>query len=314
MILSAAVAILLAVAGCGCDHTLAQATDLFSRHDCIPPVLLSYDAADASTIRFEFDEPIARSGATVEVDGIAVSDLIVSGQRLTVVLPSPMEIGTSCIVQARIEDETGNSNRFSVPVWAKNPDPASLLINEFSTKGSKTNPDRVELVTTKSGNLAGLTIANGTFSNWTDRCILPDRWVWQGTYIVVGFQEAAGTEPDFLSENLAGLGSNNGCLVLSGNPGADGQILDAVVYGNHATTTHEGFGSATLQESVSFLAERMMWDTASSEGSVDSTGSTATRTFCRDSLVDTNGCDDWYIVPTRGATFGSKNTEERYEP
>ena len=119
---------------------------------------------------------------------------------------------------------------------------------------------------------------------------------------------------EYTSENLSGLGSNNGALSLALSPEWESPIIDAVVWGNLVTTTFEGFGSQALQNQVATLFEAGQWVSSSSADSIDSTSSTATRSFCRDRLIDTNSNSDWYICDTRQASFGARNSEKRFVP
>ncbi len=77
----------------------------------------------------------------------------------------------------------------TVNLMQKNNNKARILITEISTKGTNKYCDRVEFIVTKKGNLAGLTIADGFFSNYTDRCVLPNLEVTQGDIFVVAFQK-----------------------------------------------------------------------------------------------------------------------------
>ena len=298
--------------GCGCNHASPTVTDLFSMQDCTPPVLLSAAAINPSTLFFQFDEPIEETTCTINANGKAVTEYLCNGKNLTVSLSNPMALATFCTIEGRVEDKKGNSCRFTTDVWAKNTRRANILINEFTTKGTESNPDRVELLVTKGGNLAGITIANGIGVNYTDRCILPDKTVYQGNYIVVSFQKGIVQEA-FCSENQEGLSGNNGCIVVAETPQFDSPLLDAVLYGNLTTTTFNGFGSAALEKSAQSLCQCGQWDTVLATGSIDSTHGTSTRSLCREKERDTNTYHDWYIAATRQATFGARNSEEHYE-
>jgi hypothetical protein len=223
-----------------------------------------------------------------------------------------MPLATYCTVEGRVEDMNGNSARFTTKVWANNTHLANVLINEFTTKGTENNPDRVELLVTKSGNLAGITIANGIGLNYSDRCILPDKTVFQGTYIVVSFQKGK-ENTEFCSDKQGGLSGNNGCLVVTESPEFDSPLLDAALYGNLTTTTYNGFGSSELLASAESISRSGQWDTALASGCIDSSYSTSTRSLCREKERDTNTHGDWYIADTKHSTFGARNAEEHYE-
>ena len=306
-------ALLLMANGCGCDHSIPSVTDLFSQQDSHPPVLLSSKAVDTTTIFLQFDEALENDSITLKINGVANSNHLCNQNTITLFLLAPMELATFSTVEGRVEDKRGNSTRFSLKVWAKNINRASVVINEFSTKGSSANPDRVELLVTKSGNLAGLTIANGSQSSYTDCCILPDKWVYQGDYLVVAFQKGE-EKTQFSSEKLAGLSSNNGCLTVSESPDWESTLLDAVLYSNLTTTTYHGFGSRLLEQGAGELYEKGLWNSFLVEGAIDSSDSTATRTLCRDCGQDTNSNKDWYVCGTREASFGAKNSSKHFIP
>ncbi|NLV61605.1 MAG: hypothetical protein GXY63_08315 [Spirochaetales bacterium] len=298
---------------CGCRQGDDVVNALLASHDDKPPVLRSWEMVTQTSARLSFNEPVVIKPTDFTIDGKAVSDGTVSNGTVTLTLTDAIPLGQSARLEGRVEDLARNSVHFSIILWAKNPNPATVLINEFTTKGTEANPDRVELVVTGRGNLAGLTLYAGTPSLYSDRFIFADRWVERGTYLVVRFQE--GTDGgEHTSEKLSGLSSNNGSLSVAVSPEWESAIIDAVVWGNVVTTTYEGFGSQALLTQVSQLYDGEQWNSQKSKDSVDSTDSTATRSFCRDRLSDTNSSADWYICDTRQASFGSLNSEKRYVP
>ena len=299
---------------CGCRQGEEVVNALLEGHDGKPPVLLSWQMTSADTVRLSFNEPVIIKGDDFTVDGAAVAASTVSMGTVTITLAGAIPLGRSARLEGRVEDFHRNSVRFSITLWAQNPNPATLLINEFTTKGSEANPDRVELVATGRGNIAGLTLYAGTASSYSDRIIFPDRWVERGTYLVVRFQEGVDDGGEYTSEKRSGLGSNNGALSVALSPEWESPVIDAVVWGNLITTTFEGFGSQALLTQVSQLYGAQQWNSQKSRDSVDSTGSTATRSFCRERLSDTNSNADWYICDTRQASFGALNSEKRYVP
>lgn len=303
----------LILSSCGCRQGEEVINALLEGRDGTPPVLLSWQMTGPRTLRLTFNEPVVIKKADFVLDNGAVEECVVSMGTVTLTLTEVIPLGQSARLEGRVEDLSRNSIRFSITVWAKNPTPATLLINEFTTKGSEANPDRVELVVTGRGNLAGLTLYAGTAASYSDRIVFEDRWVERGTYLVVRFQE--GTDGgEYRSERLAGLGSNNGALSVAVSPEWESPTIDAVVWGNLVTTTFEGFGSQALLTQVTELFNAQQWTSQRSQDSVDSTSSTATRSFCRSGMVDTNSNADWYICDTRQASFGALNSEKRYVP
>ena len=165
-----ATALILALAllfsGCGCRQGEEVVNALLEGRDSTPPVLLSWEMTSATTARLSFDEPVVITSSDFSVAGSAIIDSSVSMGSVTLTLAEPLDLGTSACLEGRVEDLARNSLRFSITLWAKNPNPATLLINEFTTKGTEANPDRVELVATSRGNLAGMTLYAGTAAHY----------------------------------------------------------------------------------------------------------------------------------------------------
>lgn len=305
--------LLLLTTGCGCNQQGPEITNLFAQKDSTPPKLLSAKAIDTATIAVKFSEALRSKSVKLAVNGVQNTNYLCTRDTLMLYLTSPMEIASSTRLEGRVEDLWGNSTHFSVEVWAHNPNRAGILINEFSTKGSGNNPDRVELRITKAGNLAGLTVANGVGPFAKDRCILGDRQVFAGDFIVIAFQEG-GPVTGYQSEQLGGLGSNNGCITVTESPDWESPILDAVLYSNKTTTTFSGFGSSETEEGALALHQGRQWDSPLAEKAIDSTNSTATRTICRTNYSDTNSEQDWYVCDTKGASFGGENSASHFQP
>ncbi len=303
--------LLLLTTGCGCNQEGPKITDLFAQQDSTPPKLLSAKAIDTASITVKFTEELQSKSIMLKVNGVRNTNYLCVRDTLMLYLPSPMEIATSTRLEGRVEDQWGNSTRFSVEVWAHNPNRAGILINEFSTKGSANNPDRVELRITKAGNLAGITVSNGVGSYIKDRCILGDTQVFAGDFVVIAFQQGE-TEMPNTSEYLGGLGSNNGSITVTESPDWESPVLDAVLYSNRTTTTYSGFGSKETEACALLLYQGRQWDSQLAEKAIDSTNSTATRTLCRYNYSDTNSEQDWYVCDTREASFGGENSTIPY--
>nr|WP_321297993.1 hypothetical protein [uncultured Sphaerochaeta sp.] len=306
--------LLFPLISCGCEQPSAILHDVFAQTDSTPPILLRYEAVNKRVAVLTFDEPLDADAIALQCNYKDIQSVSVSSETVTICLEEDLILGQGVPLEGRVSDKRGNSNRFSLTLWARNQNPPTLLINEFTTKGSDANPDRVELLVTSRGNLAGITLYAGRDGVYTDRYIFADRMVERGAYLVVHFSKGTQEENVLASELQTGLGSNNGCLTLARSPEWESPLLDAVVWGNHTTTTHDGFGSEDLATNVSFLAQCNQWNSLKSEGSIDSTQSTATRSFCREGGKDTNSKEDWYICATKEATFGSENSDKRHTP
>ena len=305
--------LLLLSTSCGCNQQGPEITNLFSQKDSTPPIVLSAKATDTATITIKFSESLREESIKLQVNGVNNTNHLYTRDTLMLYLLSPMENASSTRLSGRVEDVWGNSTCFDIEVWAYNPNRANLLINEFSTKGSSTNPDRIELLVTKAGNLAGLTVSNGVGPFAEDRCILGDKQVFAGDFLVIAFQQGE-TEITYVSENLGGLSSNNGCITVTESPDWESPILDAVIYSNKTTTTYGGFGSSETEQCAILLSQGRHWNSQMAEKAIDSTNSTTTRTLCRSNYSDTNSEQDWYVCDTRGASFGKVNSDTHYQP
>ena len=334
-VLPAAASALLLIASCGPFEDVRSYANL----DLRPPTLLAFSAEDAQSLTMRFDEP-----TLLQEDSLSVSPALelsaplreAEEVRLAAVGQQP---GRQYVLEGVAEDLRGNSTNFLLRFYGHNDAVPKLLINEFTCRGSSAHPDKVELKAVNGGNLSAVTLYNGTPDNHEDRLIFPELMLGAGDFLVVHFKpqgipeeidetgsksESAGldacdTAYDFWMAGATGLGNNNGVLCLTRCPG--GTVLDAVLYSNRTSDSDErylGFGTRDTLERALELAERHGWvaegDRIRPEDAVNPEGSTATRSICRRSAADTNTRADWYIVPTRQASFGEDNSAEIYVP
>ncbi len=251
--------------------------------------------------RLSFDEALAKKGSSA-YSAIPVQSLQEEGNELFIYFQKDLPLDATTTVRGRIKDERGNSCNFTLELWGKNENPATLLITECSTKGTKTQPDRVELLCTKAGSMSGLTVATGPAGFESDRCILPDLFLWQGERIIIQFQ--SGNTLETYHSNLDGLSANNGCVVILTDPSPSSKIMDALVYSDRASSAYDGWGTQETREAIERVFALGGWDGSFPIHAVDSTYTTSTRTMQRKEGVDTNSASDWIIAPTGGATWG----------
>jgi len=332
--LIALIVICAATSGCGPlpDPRAVYSGDLQS------PVFLGVRAVSATSLEVEFHEPVtARIADYACKPDSVVTSVTVIDTTVHIDLADPLSAGAEYMVYGTAYDESGNSMKFITKVFGFNPAVPSLRINEFTTKGSGNHPDCVELIAESSGNLAGVTIYEGTPASWAERKVLPATPVETGDYIVVHFKpegleterdevdrrdEAVGLDAlpsawDFWVTAGDGLSGNNGAITLCDSPG--GAVLDAVLYSNRTSSSDErysGFGSRQVLEQAEFLTDAGAWRTVEPyprpEDAVNPDDSTATRSICRLPGIDTDAREDWYVVPTRGVSFGEENSREVY--
>jgi len=244
------------------------------------------------------------------------------------------------VLEAEARDGHGNAASFAAEFYGYNSRVPPLLINEFTPRGSGAHPDAVELKALGAGNMGGVVLCLGSPSSYDARLVFPPFEVAAGSFIVVhlrstgdpsemdetvdpassGGADASRSAWDFWMRDAPGLPGNNGVLSLCDRPG--GGCLDAVLWSNRTAESDEqygGFGSEQMRARAEELARREAWKPAgariSPEDGVNPEGSTGTRSICRSSAsADAAGPDDWHIVPTRKASFGSENSDEMYVP
>jgi hypothetical protein len=278
-------------------------------------------ATGTRTATYRFDEMIFCSPDDFRIgsDENSVQSVTTYEEELKITFTRPLVPGFRIVVEGRVSDQFGNTLTFSCGVWGFNARVPEVLINEFTTKGSSTNPDRVELLVLSDGNLAGLTLYDGLSESFDSECILPAYEVTKGDRLIIEYSECLRKEhPIEFYGGPVGLGANNGVITLYDSP--DGSIVDAVLYSNRSSasdTTYGGFGTSKVQQRALLLEESGQWDAKPivPEAGIDSTYSTATRSFCRtENAPDTDSRNDWHIVPTSKASFGYPNSPDIHEP
>ena len=328
---------ILSLAGCG---PLPDSREFLAR-DMHPPVFLGAGAPDERSFLLEFSEAASlardelRFSPEVEVEEIAWE-----GGICRISLSDPMSPGEEYSLEAVVRDSEGNSLTLITHIFGYNPDVPEIRLNEITTQGSSSNPDKVELKVLSEGNTAGLCVYEGVDSSWTHRKVLPSVEVSSGDYIIVHFkpkgtddevdetedpygcgaEEAVGGAWDFWIEGGGGISGNNGVIAVYRS--STGPLIDGFLYSNRTSSSDEnyrGFGSTRALERADRLHAQNGWlaseRVVAPEDAVDPEDSTATRSMCRmPAGNDSDSAADWHIVPTRGSSFGKENTEEVYEP
>lgn len=294
------IAIVFAMVSCGQDNI--QLVNVLNGRDSKSPVLESVCCIDEFTVCLTFNEKIAVSGNSF--DNCSTRE---QGCDLYLEISSALKPGKSYTLSGRVCDLNGNSTRVSVEVWGYNPNPASLIINEFTTKGSATSPDRTELYIGGSGSLAGLCLYDGIPGNYRSCVIFDDVYVNSGSYVVVwwtdklplGVEEhPSDTVYNICAKSSINLSENNGILTLASSPSEGASILNCVAYSSFESSEYSGFGTKEVFDRVQ-TAQNKGWLTSEI---VSSKNSTATRSISR------KNDNTWYITVNSGSSFGSANT------
>jgi hypothetical protein len=325
---------LAALAGCG------PVSDQRPREvDLRPPLIQAVTAIGPTEVGVEFDEDAGlepehlRISPPLEVAGISAPG------RKVIIRGQAQQPGQRYLLEAEAHDARGNTASFMAEFYGYNGRVPRLLVNELTPRGSGSHPDLVELKVLTAGQMGGVVLYVGTPSHFTGRLVFPSFTVSAGGFLLVhcrpggdpaevnetgsvsesGGLDASGTARDFWVPEGKGLGGNNGVISLYDRPG--GSCMDAVLYSSRTSqsdTRYRGFGSSEMLGQAEECAAAGGWKAAGSrilpEDGVSPEGSTATRSLCRSAgSADTDTAEDWHIVPSRKATFGAENCDERWE-
>lgn len=315
-----------------------QSTPTF---DLQPPVLEKVLTTEATTICLQFNKEAFLSSQEIEFQpALSLKETRDGDKVLTIALSAAMQIGQEYSLKLTVQDKNGNTNTVLARFYGHNPSIPRLLLNEFTTQGSTTHPDLVELKILSDGNMGGLTFYHGTKTSFAYRFIFPAFDVKAGDFILIhvkpqnipaevdettaktisGGLDASPTAFDFWVRDGSGLSGNNGIIAVYTQP--EGEIIDAVIYSNRSSdsdSNYRGFGSKNFMEQADELVASGGWQPALSlirpEDAINPDPSTATRSICRASSgVDTDTKSDFHIVPTKKSSFGAENCDEVYEP
>ncbi|MDC7241120.1 MAG: hypothetical protein PQJ50_12260, partial [Spirochaetales bacterium] len=287
-----------------------------------------------------FNEEISPEESTIDLNSGERAHLSVQmGNILSLKPEEDLIPGRQYSAALTVEDARGNSCRFVLPFWGWNPDLPPVLINELNPDGTETNPDCIELIALKGGNLAGLCLYYGTSGQYEYRYILPALQVEAGDYVIIHCRReyVEGEISEYrdrtlstgkLSSDVAwdlwlpedrGLSGANGILTIYNSPG--GEIMDGIVYSDRTSDPEDdylGWTSRTF-DAAADLYDEGGWRFSSRqippEEAVYSGYTTATRSLCRSSdSRDSNSSADWHTVPTSSKSFGLANTDEVFIP
>jgi hypothetical protein len=291
---------------CSCLDAAASpeaAVNMLTLKDSSPPVLLSAQAKDDRTAFLVFDEDVFALESS-----FGDMNVYSQGNVLYVDSGKLIDAGSSSEICGSVRDACGNTTTFKVIVWGVNPSPAQLKINEFTTKGSKTQPDRTELKVVRAGNIAGMVLYDGIPGDFRTRFIFPSAEVATGSFVTVwwcdelpsGVKARDGKNLNFAAGG--GLSENNGVMCLGTSPAQGAAVQDCVIWSSGESSQYEGYGTKEVLDRVNVALEKMWW----SGPPVYSGWSTSTRSMA----LDSNG--NWYTTVQGGLSFGEENLAEPY--
>ena len=289
--------------------------DSFLGRDRTAPKVMDYELVSSGEFRIVYDEEVAL--IDMELEGIRFGSIL-EGSIFSIVFPEPLERGMTSVLSITAEDLAGNTSRSSFPLTGPNDDIPLTLINEASIKGTATSPDRIELLVIEDGNTAGMTLKDGSRSNYSHSYSLPDLDVMNGDMILIYWdKEIDGeeiTEKDgytlysFSAESDTTLSGTNGAIVLLSAP--EGKILDALIYTTGTSELCNGYGNTKTEDAAYMLIQEGEWTSEP----VSSADVTSSRVIARyPGGIDSNSADDFFITAARASTFGDPNEFIPYE-
>ena len=312
--------------------------------DLHPPTLVEQSIETSGTIRLTFDEDVEIVTGSVHLEpGLSLvqePDHPDPGNKkvLSMSIGGNAVPGAPYTFEISVADSAGNDIYVVLPFYGPNAHPAKLLMNEVLTKSSANNRDAIEFLVIESGDLGGLTCAIGMSQDFDARYIFPSRQVSAGEFVIVhckpegipeekdevanktqsGGKNASPAAWDFWMRDSTGLPDTSGIVTLARTP--MGPIDDALFYTDKVSEDgkdYRSFGTKKLMDRADALTASKAWKTKSPtivvEDGANSTGCTATRTMCRNTLLtDTNAASDWHIVPSGSLSLGAANTNAVY--
>lgn len=295
--------VLLLICSCSLSDEGSEVFDMTLSRDTKSPVMLKAESENENIVRLTFSEPVIPYNNSF-------CDYYLESQGCDIILyfKGKFKAGKSYEIKGRVADLSGNTSFVEVTVWGCNEKLASVVINEFTTKGNTNNPDRTELLVTESGNLNGMCIYDGIDSDYRTKVMLGDIDVVSGQYVVIWWTDSLPLVLDKDSINICaftdkGLSENNGIITLTSSPGDAAKVLDCVVYSNQESSDYEGYGTKEVYQRVLKAKEKGYFTSKP----INASSSTATRSVSRNEKTG-----KWYISVTGGATFGKANTSDEY--
>ncbi|QEN05446.1 hypothetical protein EW093_12220 [Thiospirochaeta perfilievii] len=318
----------------GCDNF---ETVINQQLDITPPFLNNVDTVTVNKLEIISNEDITFiSESYISREGLLIKSINSQGSKISIEFSSDLIPGKEYLSEFRIEDKNRNTLSFISKFYGFNPRLPNLIINEFITKGSKTNPNKVELYIKEGGNLSGVTLFNGTSSSYDSIFIFPDIEVTAGEYIVIRTVSDNYPTPCIEIDNINiehdkkfiqgvrdiridnfKLSSTNGVISIYDSP--FGKPLDVVIYSknrNDDTKNNRNFGLKKTLDRIDEVSDIDMWIGESEYLFPDDViyigDSTTTRSLNRVGFNDQNSREDWITVESRQSSFGFVNSLLEY--
>ena len=327
LILTGIIVISCSIFSCATGETTASILGSSSE----APVFLSCKAVSETEINFEFSLPVMVK--TLNFNPQVKLEKVEDGNIVTVIFSEGPGPGERITADLLAEDENGNTINVLVPFRTRNPRIPNLIITELRTEYSKPRCEFIEFKTLTQGNLGAIRLYVAGNNKEPLLYEFPSIEVARGEYITLHLRTMEDSNRNELGKNLAESGGVDSSATGRDLwiPGAtkllrktdiiyfldqDDNVLDAVML---AENKDPWWNRDYFAEAAEFLQSKGAWlgqdgNIASPADAVQTTGTTLTRTICRDETLVENSqtADDWYITATSCATPGMPNNPKRY--
>ena len=316
---------------CSCATDLGDTASQILGNVSESPVFLSCKAVSETEVNFEFSLPV--NVASVYFSPSVQVESVESGNTVRVIFGKGPGPGEKITADLLVEDEKGNTINVLVPFRARNNRIPPMLINELRTENSKPRYEFIEFKTLEAGNLGALRLF--IVGNYKEPMVyeFPPIESSADEYITLHLRTTEENCRDELGDNLAESGGTeaeptardlwipDSTKLLHKTDvvyllDQDDKVVDAVMLSESADLW---WNKEYFAEAADFLF-KAGWKSpdgniCSPADAVRSTGTTATRTICRDETGEnTRTAADWYIAATSCSSAGKPNNPKRYVP
>ncbi|MCL2184535.1 MAG: hypothetical protein FWB86_01600 [Treponema sp.] len=284
-------------------------------------------------VEFDFSQPVTIKQLTFEPN-LSVES-VENGSTVRVTLDEAVNPGILLIADLLAEDEKKNTINVLTSFRSRNNRMPDLIINELCTEYSNPKTEFIEFRIKSDGNLGAMRVFISGNSNASKQTIYEFKpvEVKKDDIIVLHLRTVEESVKDEYTSNLEESGGKNATPTardfwIPENTkrvhkeaaaiyalDQDDRVLCAIMV---STETSSWWGKEYFAEIAGLLFSQGIWQTSDGKiaGPVDavrSTGTTNTRTICRDETIEnTNTASDWYVTVTSGATPGRPNNTGRY--
>ena len=286
---------------------------------------------------FSFSQPVAVTSVSVVSSEEGGFEAAASGEEgeysseVLVNLSSPPSVGTQFVLAMTVATAQGNTLSLSETFTGYNSRVPGLRINEARIVYSKPKSEFIEFEVVSSGNLGGVIIETYGYKSKNEKntaYTFPVAEVKAGDLVVLHYRLLP-DDADFTDEvgaNIAistGDGASDSARDLwfdaGGRPFSDacvfllrersgGELMDALVFAKG-----EASCISSMESAVAEAINAGVWSGEGDFPAFDATGTTATRTICREPNTAVASPESWYICAKSSATPGEENSAKRYE-